>query len=126
MQEFYSCIDSRISQEDNDLLTQVFSFEEVKEAVFSMHPDKSPGPDGMNPTFYQRFWDIIGEDVVNECNHILLSGSVPQRLNDTFVVLIPKKKNPEYVTDMRPISLCNVLVKVITKTLANRMKSICL
>lgn len=37
--------------------------EEMKNAVFSMHPDKSRGPDGMNPAFYQQFWDVVGKDV---------------------------------------------------------------
>lgn len=37
---------------------------EVKEAMFHMHPDKSPGPDGMTPAFYQKFWRIVGNDVV--------------------------------------------------------------
>ncbi|MCI25873.1 hypothetical protein A2U01_0047064, partial [Trifolium medium] len=40
------------SEEDNHNLTKEFMFEEFKEAVFSMHSDKAPGPDGMNPAFY--------------------------------------------------------------------------
>lgn len=93
-------------------------------ALFSMHPDKSPGPDGMNPAFSQRFWNIIGPDTVKECRQILSSGKIPQNLNDTLVVLIPKKANPEVLADLRPISLCNVLIKIITKMLANRMKNL--
>lgn len=81
----------------------------MKEAIFSMHPDKSSGSDIMNPAFYQRFWDIIGPDVVQECLQILSSGAIPQNLNDASVVLIPKKKNPKRITDLRPISICNKL-----------------
>lgn len=49
------------------MLLQPFSATEVKEALFYMHPEKSPGSDGMNPAFYQRFWHIVGEDVSSAC-----------------------------------------------------------
>lgn len=89
-----------------------------------MHPDKSPGPDGLNPAFFQYFWNIIGTDVSHSCLHILSSRSMPTHLNDTLVVLIPKKKIPESMNEVRPISLCNVLMKIITKMLANRLKCV--
>lgn len=37
--------------------------QEVKNALFHMHPDKSPGPDGMSPGFYQKYWSIVGSDI---------------------------------------------------------------
>lgn len=49
-------------------------------------------------------------------------GIIPNGLNETNVVLIPKKKCPIKMTDLRPISLCNVLIKGITKVIANRLK----
>lgn len=106
------------------MLTASFTAEVVKAAIFSMHPDKSSGPDGMNPTFYQKFWKIIGNDITLACLNILSTNSIPRVLNDTLVVLIPKKRNPGKINDLMPISLCNIMMKIITKMLANRMKKV--
>lgn len=54
----------------------------------------------------------------------LNGGSMPSGLNHTFVVLIPKVRKSVHMKDLRPISLCNVSYKVISKVLANRLKSI--
>ena len=56
--------------------------------------------------------------------HYLNSATLPNHLNHTFITLIPKKKNPEFASEFRPISLCNVLYKLFSKVLANRLKKI--
>ncbi|XP_031116020.1 uncharacterized protein LOC116019789 [Ipomoea triloba] len=87
-----------------------------------MFPDKSPGPDGMNPGFYQQYWDVVGSDVTSFVLKCLNDCSFPSDLNDTNVLLIPKKNCPEMVSDLRPIALCNVVYKIMAKMVANRMK----
>lgn len=89
-----------------------------------MHPDKSPGPDGMTPAFFQRHWAIVGRDILELTRKFFREGELLNGLNETNLVLIPKKKNPAQVSDLRPISLCNVLVKIITKVVANRLKGL--
>lgn len=116
------CIDSRITADQNEILLRPIIPEEVKGALFSMHPDKSPGPDGLSPAFYQLHWDILGAEVVSFCQDFLLNGHLPSRVNDTHLVLIPKTKTPELMSEFRPISLCNVIYRILAKVLANRMR----
>lgn len=89
-----------------------------------MHPDKSPGPDGMTPGFYQRYWGIVSADVIGIVRRFFITGGFPEQLTDTIIVLVPKKKNPQLMTDLRPISLCNILYKIVAKVLANRLKEV--
>ena len=91
-----------------------------------MHPRKSPSPDGMPPLFYQHFWSLSSECVTNVVLAFLNSGVIPPKFNETHIVLIPKVKNPTKVTQYRPISLSNVISRLASKVLANRLKSLLL
>ena len=101
-----------------------FIADEIKIAVFQMGPTKAPGPDVMNALFYQNFWHTMGENVVNAVLDYLHSGVMGPDINHTNIVLIPKIKSLERMSDFRPISLCNVIYKIISKVLANRLKQI--
>jgi len=52
----------------------------------------------------------------------LTSGSLLKSINHTFITLIPKVQNPEHVINFRPISLCNVIYKIVSKVIANCLK----
>lgn len=97
---------------------------EVKAALFNMHPDKSPCPDGMSPRLYQKCWPIVKKDVVELVKQFFDTGIIHDHLKLTNIALIPKKQNHVVMTDLRPISLCNVIYKVISKVLANRLKQV--
>lgn len=56
------------------------------------------------------------------CLDCLNSCMLPEGINDTSIVLIPKVKQPIHVTELMPISLCNVIIRIMTKVLANWMK----
>ncbi|XP_074359592.1 uncharacterized protein LOC141699321 [Apium graveolens] len=81
----------RVTAEKNSRLTGDLSFEEFTEAIKSMHPNKASGPDGLNPAFFQHFWKLIGKEVFQYCRTWLLEAKFPATVNDTNLVLVPKK-----------------------------------
>jgi hypothetical protein len=105
-------------------LLQPFTEIEVGTAIHQMAPMKAPGPDGFDVYFFQQNWAIVGKEVCKAVLFSLNSGVINKELNSTYIALIPKVKNPTNVIDFRPISLCNVLYKIISKVLANRLKKV--
>lgn len=87
-----------------------------------MGNDKCPGPDGFNPCFFKSFWSSCGTDIFEAACFWLDNGSFPPCLNSTNITLIPKGDTQSSMKDWRPISLCNVLYKIVAKVLANRLK----
>lgn len=88
-----------------------------------MHPIKALSPDGMCRMFFQIYWHIVKKYVTQMVLGILRGDPIPNYLNRAFITLIPKKSNAVYMTEFRPISLCNVVYKLVSKVLANRLKS---
>jgi hypothetical protein len=66
----------------------------------------------------------VGEEVQSLVLRILNEGESPESINKTYIALIPKCKNPVSPKHFRPISLCNVVLKLVTKVIANRLKPI--
>jgi hypothetical protein len=87
-----------------------------------MKSNKAPGPDGMSPIFYKHYWHIIGGDVIEAVRSFFIRGYMLREVNHTFIALIPKTEKAASVNQFRPISLCNVIYKTISKILANRLK----
>ena len=117
-------ITNRVSPDMNEELLTDFKAEEVWFALKQMHPTKAPRPDGMSPIFFKHYWDIVGPEVVKCVLTALNLGIMPSGLNETHICLIPKVKSPQKITEYRPISLCNVVYKLISKVLANRLKRV--
>ena len=124
MSEILDTIRPSVSEEMNSQLSKPFSREEVDIAIKEMHPIKAPGPDGMPPIFYHSFWSLIGDNVYNAVLDCLNNCKIPREINHTNITLIPKVKSPKSITKFRPISLCNVIYKLVSKVLANRLKTV--
>ena len=103
-------------------LSKAFTREEVVSA--QLHLTKSPGPDGMSALFFQKYWSIVGTNVSNMVLNVLNFGMTLFEINRTDIALMPKTNNPQRMTDFKPISLCNVVYKLISTTIANCLKAI--
>ncbi|KAM1735540.1 hypothetical protein ACFX12_014001 [Malus domestica] len=98
--------------------------DEIKDVCFFMNPNKAPGPDGFNGMFFRKAWPVIGGDIIRAVKEFFSSGKLLKEFNTTIITLVPKVPNPSTMGDFRPISCCNTMYKIISKVLANRLKSI--
>lgn len=87
-----------------------------------MAVDKSPGPDGYTSEFFKVSWAIMGGDFVIAVQSFFDKGFLPKGINSTILALVAKKNDAIFMKDYRSISCCNVIYKVISKLLTNRMK----
>jgi hypothetical protein len=101
-----------------------FTAEEVYRAVQQKAPLKALGPNGFSADFYQQNWDVVGPEVCRVVLHFFYSSKLDLNINATYIALIPKKLDPSHVSEFRPISLCNVTYKIISKVLANHLKKV--
>lgn len=115
-------IENRLTDDMVSQLSRAYSRADIEAALSEMHPCKSPGLDGLPALFYKKYWDVVGDDICDLVLNFLNDGCMPEDINFTHVAFIPKIKNPSKMTDLRPISLCNVSYKLISKVLANRLK----
>lgn len=113
-----------VSQIWSEHLTRDPTPVEIKEALFAIHADKAPGPDGFSASFFHSNWETIGHSIVTEVQSFFSCGSLPPTLNETHIRLIPKTLSAKRVEEYRPIALCNVLYKIISKLLSLRLKPV--
>lgn len=100
------------------------SKEEVHAAVLRMKSFKAPGPNGFKPIFYKMFWDEIGDDVWRFVKTAFVTGYFDLAITETLLVLIPKGDSQSTFKNFRPISLCNVIYKILSKVLVDRLRPI--
>ncbi|KAL0287951.1 UNVERIFIED_CONTAM: hypothetical protein Scaly_2750400 [Sesamum calycinum] len=111
-----------LTQEESQALVQSVTREEIKDAFFDIAEDKAPGPDGYSSGFYKAAWPVIGEEMIKAILEFFTTGRLLKQVNTTILALIPKVRAPSTVSDFRPISCCNVLYKVITKIIVQRLR----
>ncbi|XP_074278317.1 uncharacterized protein LOC141601910 [Silene latifolia] len=112
----------KLNSDQHDVMAKPFTRKEVRKAVFQMGSNKSPGPDGIPGLFYQKYWFYIKQEVTAAVLSMLNTGNILRAHNRTSITLIPKTNSPEKVEHYRPISLCNVIMRIVSKCISNRLK----
>lgn len=100
-----------ISSEENELLTQDFSEEKIRTAVFNSYARGAPGPDGFPFLFYQQFWGTIKTDLMSLVSKFCYNTLDLYRLNFAMITLIPKEADATSIKKYRPIALTNCSFK---------------
>ncbi|VVA36970.1 PREDICTED: reverse mRNAase [Prunus dulcis] len=113
-----------ITQEMNPNLTDPFTEDEILAASKELGALKAPGPESFPSIFYHKFWSTMKKEVIGTTKDMYIGLSNLQDLNQTHIALIPKVAAPDKANQFRPISLCNSSYKILSKILANRLKSI--
>nr|KYP67014.1 Putative ribonuclease H protein At1g65750 family [Cajanus cajan] len=122
--EFLKVIPKSITPSDNMRLAILPTMEEVKNAVFSLSPNSSIGPDGFPRSFFQHFWDIIRMDVYNFVLQFFQQGMIIPNYNSSHVILIPKESGTDEIGNFHPIVVSNFKYKIISKVLSDRLSSV--
>ncbi|KAH9320148.1 hypothetical protein KI387_021917, partial [Taxus chinensis] len=105
-------------------ITKVVTLEELQKSVFTLEGDKAPGPDGFSINFFQKFWEICSDDLLRVVNEFYRTRNLLKELNNTHIVLAPKKMDAKDFKEFRPISLVNAIYRIFTKIIATRLQLI--
>jgi hypothetical protein len=111
-----------VTEEQNIFLNKPIATEEVDQALQEMPSGKAPGPDGFTVEFFKACWEIVKYDIYKVVEDSRRSASILKALNATMITLIPKENEAKTPDRYRPIALCNVIYKIISKVIENRLK----
>jgi hypothetical protein len=105
-----------------DLTDSISDLQKLHTIIKGMRSNAAPGPDGLSAGFYKASWDWLKDDIQKVVKDFYCSAILPSDMNNTFIALIPKNTTPTVPQDFRPINLCNVIYKIIVKSLADILK----
>ena len=115
-----------VTLEHNIILMHPIDRGEVEEVVFQLENGKAPGLDGFTIDCFQSCWDLVKEEIWEVVEESRWIGRVLKAFNASFLSLIPKENGLDMRGKFRPISPCNVVLKIITKVMASRLKPLLL
>jgi len=100
-----------------------FSVSDLYETLKSMQGGRSPGNDGLGKEFYIHFWNEVGELLFNSFMDAKATGMLSSSQRQAIIKLLAKKdRDKRFIENWRPISLLNVDTKILSKTIASKLK----
>ena len=114
-----------LNHEQIEFLSESITLNEIREALFSMPNGKCPGLDGLSKEFYAEFFELLGPLLLNLYTYCHEQGRLNQSSRTGLITLIPKReRNLTELKSWRPLSILCVDYKILSKTLAERMKKV--
>ena len=115
----------KLSIVDREWCERKITVEEIETALKSLNKGKSPGKDGLTTEFFQQFQVCLIPMLCKIIENVERGGSLPENFKQGIITIVYKNKGGrENLKNYRPISLLNTDYKILTKILANRLKSI--
>jgi hypothetical protein len=111
------------SEEEGKKVADPVTLAEIISTLKGFKSSKSPGSDGWTVEFFLAFFDLVGNEILEMVEETRRKGRVNGALNATFLALIPKSNKPDSFGGFRPIALCNLVYKIISKIIATRLKT---
>jgi hypothetical protein len=99
----------------NSRLCRPFEENEVEKALFDMKPSKAPRVDGFTASFFQKHCQLVKDDVSGVVLAFLQGGHMPEIVNKTIIIMIPKVKNPQNITQYRRYLYAMCYIKYIQR-----------
>ena len=114
-----------VSPEQQEDLAAEITLDEMFVALQGMKKGKAPGLDGLTVDFYKIFWEDVGPLLYESIKFAQNTGQLSISQKRGIIKLLPKKdKDPQFVPNLRPITLLNVDVKILTRALSIRLKNV--
>ena len=117
-------VDRALTAHQQAMLDVPLSAKELQRAVYDLNENKSPGLDGFTAEFYKKFWSLIKDRYTDFINCADQTSFSTFKNTSVTTLLYKGKGDTDDLKNYRPISLINVDLKILTKTLTNRLKAV--
>ena len=102
--EFLELITNKLDNNDREILGINVTSDEIYSALKNLNTNKAPGLDGIPAEFYQKFWKIIKNEIVQIIRNIINGTLLINNQRKAIITLLPKGRDLNWLKSRRPIS----------------------